>query len=83
MQDDREGMQQVCTVLPILAYGDISRQPGQDLRVTDCCHFIQLAQCALHHMLHQASNAHAALVRLPVIVHVKQSGLLMNRVCRA
>ena len=66
-----EAVQHVCSVLHILAYGDINQQPWQDLRAADCLHFIQLAQCALEYMLQQASAAHTALVRLPPATSMK------------
>ena len=58
------GMQRLCNVLHILAYADMCQQPCQDLGASDCLHFIQLAQCALHYLLHQATIAHSALVSL-------------------
>lgn len=57
-------MQRVCNVLHILAYADMRQQPWQDLRANDCLHFIQLAQCALQYLLHQATTADSALVSL-------------------
>ena len=63
MQEDNEGLGLLCSVLPILAYGDISREPWQELRANDCINFIQLAQRALQYMLSQADAAHAKLVR--------------------
>ena len=64
LQEDSQGLQQLCNILHILAYADICQQPWQDLRTSDCLHFIQLAQRGLEYMLRLASTAHSALVSL-------------------
>ena len=64
MQANPEHVEALCSVLPILAYGDVSSQPWQDLTATDCIHFIQLAQAAVEYMLAQAHAAHDKLVSL-------------------
>ena len=69
LQADVEGVQCVYGIVHILAYGDITQQPWQDLRAADCLHFIQLAQCALEYMLQQATTVHTALVRILVAQH--------------
>lgn len=68
MQEDVESLGQLCSVLPMLAYGDVAQESWQDLRAGDCVHFIQLAQCALEFMLSQAHDVHMNLVRL--ILHL-------------
>ena len=65
-----EGMQRLCNVLHMLAYVDMRQQPWQDLRASDCLHFIQLAQCGLEYLLRQAATVHSALVRLHLFVVV-------------
>ena len=64
MQEESEHLGQLCSVLPMLAYGDVAQEPWQDLRVGDCVHFIQLAQSALEFMLSQAHAVQINLVRL-------------------
>ena len=61
-------MQRLCNVMHMLAYADICQQPWQDLRASDCLHFIQLAQHALDYLLHQASTVHSSLVRLHMVI---------------
>jgi len=56
-------MEALFSVLPMLAYGDISQEAWQDLRAGDCIHFIQLAQRAVRYMLSEADAAHMSLVR--------------------
>ncbi len=63
MQDNGDSLEALCSVLPTLAYGDISQEAWQDLRAGDCIHFIQLAQRAVRYMLSEAGAAHMSLVR--------------------
>lgn len=63
MQDNGDSLEALCSVLPMLAYGDISQEAWQDLRAGDCIHFIQLAQRAVRYMLSEADAAHMSLVR--------------------
>lgn len=63
MQDNDDSLDAVCSVLPMLAYGDISQEAWQDLQAGDCIHFIQLAQRAVRNMLSEADAAHLSLVR--------------------
>lgn len=87
MQEDTEQLGQLCSVLPMLAYGDVAQEPWQDLRAGDCVHFIQLAQCALEFMLSQAHDVHMTLVRftshllcpLALLFHLKGAH---HRSCR-
>lgn len=63
IQDNGDSMEALFSVLPMLAYGDISHEAWQDLRAGDCIHFIQLAQRAVRYMLSEADAAHVSLVR--------------------
>ena len=63
MQDSGDSLEALCSVLPSLAYGDMSQEAWQDVRAGDCIHFIQLAQRALRYMLSEAEAAHMSLVR--------------------
>ena len=63
MQDSGDSLEALCSVLPLLAYGDISQEAWQDVRAGDCIHFIQLAQRAVRYMLSEAEAAHMSLVR--------------------
>jgi len=63
MQDNDDSLDALCSVLPMLAYGDISQEAWQDLQAGDCIHFIQLAQRAVRYMLSEADAAHMSLVR--------------------
>jgi len=58
IQDNGDSMEALFSVLPMLAYGDISQEAWQDLRAGDCIHFIQLAQRAVRYMLSEADAAH-------------------------
>ncbi|DBB01692.1 TPA: hypothetical protein ACH3X1_000320 [Trebouxia sp. C0004] len=61
--DNGDSLEALCSVLPMLAYGDISQVAWQELPAGDCVHFIQLAQRAVRYMLSEADAAHMSLVR--------------------
>lgn len=63
VKDNSEWWEALLSVLPTLAYGDICQESWQDLKTSDCIHFIQLAQCALAYMLYEADAADTKLVR--------------------
>ena len=66
----------------ILAYADVCQQPWQDLRASDCLHFIQLAQRALEYLLRQATTAHSALVRLHMVIVIFVHAILQLLICK-
>ncbi|KAL0032997.1 hypothetical protein WJX77_009924 [Trebouxia sp. C0004] len=59
--DNGDSLEALCSVLPMLAYGDISQVAWQELPAGDCVHFIQLAQRAVRYMLSEADAAHMSL----------------------
>ena len=63
LQANSEDVEALCSVLPMLAYGNTGLQPWQYLTASRCMHFIQLTQLAVQHLLVEAHALYVKLVR--------------------